>query len=413
MAGRAPISSSRRARPTPCSISLGWFPALWATENLARMKGMSMFRVDHMFGWQTRLDSGLRAALRWWLDELASLVPEELRRRVASLRSRLLLIVDNNGAQLAIENGDRREALGRIDLAAGQPDSVRQLIAAAPQGGRSIAANVVLCLPSDRALRTTVALPLAAERNLDQVIGFEFERLVPFKREDVHYACQIVQRNKAARSLQIELTVVPRQDIQELLRQAQRLDLHVRSIEVAAARPPFVAAQILLDGHDRPARHPRARLAILSLGTVASLLAIASIAIPFVRASSSLETLTAQVADARREAEASISLQKQIDAEIQDQQFLANRKRQTPTMTELLDIITRLTPDDTWLTELQVAGTEIHLIGASSSATTLLGLVDQSPTFRNAAFRSSITQDSKIDRERFDVSAKIAPRSGP
>lgn len=369
-----------------------------------------MFGVDRMFDWQTRFDSGLRAGFRWWFEELAGLVPGELRRKVANLRSRLLLVVDNSGAYLATETGERRQALGRVDLHAGQPESARRLIAAAPQGGRHRNADVVMCLQAERALRTTVSLPLVAERNLDQVVGFEFERLVPFKREDVHYACQIVQRNKTARTLQVELTVVPRQDIQELLRQTRRLDLQVRSIEVAAARPPFVAAEILLDDHDRPARHPRARLAILGLGMVAGLLAVACIVIPFVRASSALDALTAQVADARREAETSISLQKQIDAEIQDQQFLANRKRQTPTMTELLDIVTRLTPDDTWLTELQVAGTEIHLIGASSSATTLLGLVDQSPSFRNAAFRSSITQDSKIDRERFDISARVAPR---
>ena len=372
-----------------------------------------MFRVDQMFGWQTRLDSGLRAALRWWLDELASLVPEELRRRVASLRSRLLLVVDNNGAQLAIENGDRREALGRIDLAAGQPDSVRALIAAAPQGGRSIAGNVVLCLPADRALRTTVALPLAAERNLDQVIGFEFERLVPFKREDVHFAHQVLSRNKAARTLQVELTVVPRIDVQELLRQTQRLDLRITGIEVGATRAHSAPSHILLDEHDGSAAHPRLRYATLGLATLAIVLAVVAIVIPFVRANAALDALTARVADARREAETSLSLQKQIDAEIQDQQFLVNKKRQTPTVTELLDIVTRLTPDDTWLTEFQVTATEIRLVGASSSATTLLGLVDQSPSFHNAAFRSSITQDAKLGRERFDISAKIAPRGGP
>jgi general secretion pathway protein L len=374
---------------------------------------MSMFRVDHMFGWQARLDSGLRTAVRWWLDELASLVPEELRRRVASLRSRLLLVVDKSGAYLAAETGDRREALGRVDLHAGQPESVRRLIASAPQGGRNIAAEVIVCLPAERALRTTVSLPLAAERNLDQVVGFEFERLVPFKREDVYYAHHVLNRNKTARSLQVELTVVPRGELQELLRQTQRLDLHVAAIEVAAGRAPFAAAHIPLDEHDRPASHPRTRLATLGLGTLAILLAITCILIPFVRANSAFDALTAQVADAKREAETSLSLQKQIDAQIQDQQFLVNRKRQTPAMTELLDIVTRLTPDDTWLTELQVAGVEIHLIGASSSATTLLGLVDQSPSFRNAAFRSSITQDSKIDRERFDISARIAPRETP
>jgi general secretion pathway protein L len=372
-----------------------------------------MFRVDHMLDWQARLDSALRGALRWWLDELAALIPEDIRRRVASLRSRLLLVLDEAGAYLAYETGDQREPLGRIDLASGQAGAVRRILATALQGRQHVGTDVVICLPAQRALRTTVSLPLAAERNLDAVVGFEFERLVPFKREAVYYAHRILSRNKAARTLQVELTVVPRSDAEVILQLTKRAGLHAIGFEVGSARPASEASKILLDGSDRPAAHPHARLAIAGLASLVVLLAIAGVIIPFVRANGALETLTTRIAEARREAETSLSLQKQIDAEIQDQQFLINRKRQTPTLTELLDTVTRLTPDDTWLTELQLATGEIHLIGASASATALLGLVDQSPSFRNAAFRSSITQDSKINRERFDIAAKIAPREGP
>jgi general secretion pathway protein L len=370
-----------------------------------------MFRVEHMLDWQARIDSASRAALRWWLDELAALVPEEIRRRVASLRSRLLLVMDEAGAYLAYETGDQREPLGRIDLASGQAGAVRRILA--PLQGRLVGTDVVVCLPAQRALRTTVSLPLAAERNLDDVVGFEFERLVPFKREAVYYAHRILSRNKTARTLQVELTVVPRSDAEVILQLAQRAGLHVIGFEVGAARPASEASTILLYGSDRPAAHPHARLAIASLASLAILLGVAGVIIPFVRANNTWTALTIRVAEARREAETSLNLQKQIDAEIQDQQFLVNRKRQFPTLTELLDTITRLTPDDTWLTELQLATGEVHLIGASASATALLGLVDQSPSFRNAAFRSSITQDSKINRERFDIAAKIAPRESP
>jgi general secretion pathway protein L len=372
-----------------------------------------MFRVEYMLDWQARIDAGLRGALRWWLDELAFFVPEELRRWVASLRSRVLLVVDETGAFLAYETGDHREPLGRIDLQSAQAATVRRMLASTPQGRHAETADIVICLPAARALRTTVSLPLQAERNLEQVIGFEFERLVPFKREAVYYAYRILSRNKVTRTLQVELTVVPRTDAQEISQLAQRIGLQIVGLEVAGSDPASAASSVLLHGNDRPATHPRARLALAALGSVTGLLALACIIIPFVRANNALGSLTAQVAEARREADASLNLQKQIDAQIQDQQSLITRKRQVPTVVELLDTITRLTPDDTWLTELQIATGEVHIIGASGSATTLLGLVDQSPSFRNAAFRSSITQDSKINRERFDIAARIAPREGP
>jgi hypothetical protein len=43
-------------------------------------------------------------------------------------------------------------------------------------------------LDARRALRPTALLPLAAERKLAQVIGFESERLVPFKPSEIYFA---------------------------------------------------------------------------------------------------------------------------------------------------------------------------------------------------------------------------------
>lgn len=369
-----------------------------------------MIQVDRILDWQSGVEPALRGVLRWWLGELASFVPAGLRRRVAGLRSRLLLVGDQFGTSLILENGEQRQPLGPIDLAA--PHSVQRALAASPQGWSGRSANVVLCVPANSALRTVVTLPLAAERNLDQVVGFELERLVPFKREAAYYAHRTLARSKAARNLQIELTVVPRAELDATAQAAQRVGLHATGIEIAGASLADPPAFIPLEGAARPAAPSHARVALASLAGLAALLGIAAIAIPFWQVERARDALGAQVAEARREAEASLDLQKQIDAQLQLQRLLIDRRRQTPTVTELLDIITRLTPDNTFLTELQIGNGEVHLIGASSSATALLGLIDQSPSFRNAAFRSPITQDSKLNRERFDISAKIALRVG-
>ncbi|MGH7036277.1 MAG: PilN domain-containing protein [Stellaceae bacterium] len=370
-----------------------------------------MFQVDRILDWQRGIEPALRGALRWWLGELASFAPAGLRRRIAGPRSRLLLVRDPVGTALVLENGDQRQGLGPVDLASAR--SVQRALAAAPQGLNRRSANVVLCVPAGGALRTIVTLPLAAERNLDQVIGFELERLVPFKREAAYYAHRVVARSKTARNLHTELTVVPRAEIDAMAQAAQRVGLHATGIEIAGASPGDPAAFIPLEGAPRAAAHSHARIALASLAGLVTLLGIAAIVIPLVKVERARGALGAEVAEARHGAEASLDLQKQIEAQRRDQRVLVDRRRKTPAVTELLDIITRLTPDNTFLTELQIGNDEVRLIGASTSATALLGLVDQSPSFRNAAFRSPITQDPKLNRERFDISAKIAPRGAP
>jgi hypothetical protein len=46
----------------------------------------------------------------------------------------------------------------------------------------------------------------------------------------------------------------------------------------------------------------------------------------------------------------------------------------------------------------------------AKSATALVGLLDRAPDLANAAFRSPVTQDPQLDRERFDITVQIRRR---
>ena len=125
------------------------------------------------------------------------------------------------------------------------------------------------------------------------------------------------------------------------------------------------------------------------------------------------DELAQRVAEAKRRAEASLKLQKEIQETTEAGQYLVSRKRQTTSVSELLNTLTQLLPDDTWLSELQITVGDVQLSGYAASATALLKLLDENAGFSNAAFRSSVTQDSKLGREQFDIAAKIKPRTSP
>ncbi|HEY1506415.1 MAG TPA: PilN domain-containing protein [Stellaceae bacterium] len=359
------------------------------------MDRSAMARAAERLNWPVRVEPVLQGALRWWLGELASFVPAPLRYRVAGLRSRYVLVSDDAGLSLWRETGREREAMGRIHQRT-RLSSQRPL-------------DVVLQMPAERALRIAAPLPLAAERNLDQVVGFEFERLLPFRRNEAYYTHRIVARDKVARNLQIELTAAPRSEIDGVVQAASRAGLHVTAVEIPAAAGDMPSL-IALEKGGEVGTASRGRLVLAALTVLVLVLAAAAVALPFWRAEENRNQLSAAVATARRDAELGAKLQTQIDARLRDQHFLIDRRLHTPTVTELLDALTRLAPDDTWLTEFQITGSDVRLTGASNSATALLGLVEQAPSFRNAAFRSPVVQDSRLGRERFDLGAQIAPR---
>ena len=360
-------------------------------------------------GRQSRLEIALAEAWRWWIGELAACVPSALRHRFAGSRGRLLLVVDAAGDNLIEETGDGRRPLGRIDVDA---PSGRQLASPLPRMRQGEHRPLAIRLDARHALRTTASLPLAAERNLAQVIGFEFERLVPFKQSEVYFAYRVTARDKAVQTIGVELTIVPHAELANIVAALPGLGFQAAEIQVVG--PAVEAPTIIPFASQNPISRSRSgRRVNLALGALAVVLAIACIAIPLWRDQATIESLDAQIANARQKAEASAALQKQIDAESRDQRFLIDRKTLSPAVTELLATLTQLLPDDTYLTELELKGDKVKMVGLTGSATALLAAIAKSPSFRDASFESSITHDTKTNRERFDIGAHIAKRGGP
>jgi general secretion pathway protein L len=187
--------------------------------------------------------------------------------------------------------------------------------------------------------------------------------------------------------------------------------LRVAGAELAAAGPGLVTSPNLLPGERRAVRQSSFAVAVGILLLAILGLGIACAVVPLLQAQALEAELSTRVAAAKERAEASQKLQKAIEEATQDGQFLLTRKRQAASVSEVLRSLTHALPDDTWLVELQVTVSEVQLSGFASSATALLSLLDERAGFSDAAFRSSVTQDAKLGREQFDISAKLKPRA--
>ncbi len=379
-----------------------------AMKKMGYRRQADLSPAERLDALRLRIGQGAKTFRHWWFGELLGLVPETLRQRISGTRSRLHLVMKDGTAELVSSTGGETTSLGAIDLEVSQ--SVGRALALSPQIIER-PAPVCLSLPATDALRTRFFLPAAAERNLDQVVGFEFERVTPFRREEACYAWRISARDKAAHRIEIELTILPKPDVDAIVTAATKAGLRITAIEVAAVASGDPASFIPLEGAEALTSHGRARLVIGWLAATAAFLAVVCVVLPFVRASQQSSRLDVQLVSAQKQAAASLEVEKQIEALTSDRTFLIDRRRHLPTVTGLLDTVTRLTPDDAWLTELQIEGDQIHLSGAAESATGLLGRIDQSKVFSDAGFRSSITQDGELKRERFDISARIVPGS--
>jgi general secretion pathway protein L len=128
------------------------------------------------------------------------------------------------------------------------------------------------------------------------------------------------------------------------------------------------------------------------------------------------EAVNAEIAKRRPAVEAVEKLQKQRDDYRKEIVELVQIRSGEISKGEVLEELTRLLPDTTWIWNLKYNGKEIELSGFADSASDLIPLLDKSPLFEKVEFLAPVTKEMQMrgdgskEKERFKIKAKIEGR---
>jgi general secretion pathway protein L len=99
-------------------------------------------------------------------------------------------------------------------------------------------------------LGKTLTLPLAAERELDQVLGFEMDRETPFKTEEIYWNHRIEGVDRQNGRLSVRRALLPKANLAPLLTAVGQFGIRPRRAEIADG--PDAGAYVPLEGGWRP-----------------------------------------------------------------------------------------------------------------------------------------------------------------
>jgi general secretion pathway protein L len=254
------------------------------------------------------------------------------------------------------------------------------------------AREVLLQVPERLVIRRTLTLPLAAERNLRTVLGFEMDRYTPFKADAVYFAHAVTARLPAKRVLRLSLAAVPRKAV----------DPWLDMLRALGARPGLDAGGMRLELEpDRAARSAWTLRALTALAIV--LLAVAT-ALPLVRKAERAAELQAEVAQARRQAFLAEAARRELHSVVEEEAGVLRQRELRPSALRILQQLALLLPDGDWLTQFELAGTRVRLRGESPNASALVARIEKSGVFADATFDGSVVRLPGTERERFSVS---------
>ena len=151
----------------------------------------------------------------------------------------------------------------------------------------------------------------------------------------------------------------------------------------------------------------------LALGLSAAILLAVAAYLPIHREQMRAAHLEARVAAAKTSADQVLRLRERIDERHTDAKFFTDLKETQPPVVMVLDELTRTLPDDTWLRRFSLSGREVQVSGFAPTASTLVGLIDESEFFDTPRFLSMVTTEPATGLESFKFSFELESQQEP
>jgi general secretion pathway protein L len=369
---------------------------------------------------------GLLGFFGWWKRELSAAMPAALRAFFERRRARPVLAFDGNTATLwrptEASGGVAMAESARIALDGESPvvaSAGRAALAPLAATGRT--PQVIVSLSPRASLRKTLTLPTAIEDHLRQALAYDLDRHTPFKPDELYFDAIVADRDPARNTLRVELAAARRSIVDEVVRQAESFGARVVAVTVDPPRTAYASPIDLLPEDRRlpSLRHARWQLLLPALLLAAGV--VAALALPVWQKREEAIALTHASDEALQRAQVSDALRSQLERRVNDYNFALERKYAFPSALQALDDVTRILPDDTWLTQLELHTTrsgkdvqrELTLRGESANAGRLVSLLEDSKLFTQSAPRSPTTKIQPGPGEIFDVSTHVKPLPQP
>ncbi len=268
--------------------------------------------------------------------------------------------------------------------------------------------RIEIVLKSARFLFQPLELPKRAAEFLDGIVRTQIDRLTPWSAVDAVYGWT-PPIDIANDRIVLVITATARATVAPYVQ--AMADLGAKAVAVATTAPGDEANAPHLNVFEHKAASVidvrRIRQALVTVFLVSGLAAVASVGVSAV-VSDNLDTERQQLQHRIAERRAAMRLGSDGSGGT-GQAVLEHRKQTTPSSVIVLEALSKLLPDHTYVTELRIEGDKVQVVGITHDAPSLIQLLEQSPYFTRATFFAPTTRSPEDPGERFHVEARIKP----
>ncbi len=322
----------------------------------------------------------------WWLARIQELLPTALTAAVSHQRDGLVVETAPGGLLTASfrTRGKRQSTT---------------LGAAARLAGRKL---IMLHPPAGTVLQKTHMVPTMPSGQLQRVLHHELARITPFTAADLIWHWQArTQASNRARTV-VTLTMVPRQALAAVVSALKDVGLKPDFVEGGPTERPILLPIDAVSGRTLGS-NPTRMLAwgCLALAITALLLPVGLQALALYQTETAIEDLQPTIAQVD-------ALRRRMAAGDAGRDILTQEAERNGDVLQTLAAVTRILPDDTYLTDFALRERHMTISGRSASAPRLITALSADAAISNTAFAAPVTRIEGASSDLFSIKADVA-----
>ncbi|MCK5667878.1 MAG: PilN domain-containing protein, partial [Gammaproteobacteria bacterium] len=244
--------------------------------------------------------------------------------------------------------------------------------------------------------------------NLREVLGYEMDRRTPFSVEQVYYDYLLEENGEGNNQLKVQLFASPKEHIDQMLKLLD--SWHIKPDVINVIDPGInINTLNLLPAEKRNADNSQqANNLTLLLVVTAFCLFLAVLYVPLIKQDDVLSQLETEISTNRDVVTKLKDLKLHKEALLDRASFLISKRNDYIPVIELLNELTRIIPDDTWLIRFSLTNGELQLQGESTVASSMIQLIESSDILNDVKFRSPVITNAATKKDKFNISAKLS-----
>jgi general secretion pathway protein L len=341
--------------------------------------------------------NSLRGIIDAWTGTVASTIVAALERMVAP---RVVRLVEGEGGAFALEAAKLDNGPKQLSFEDGKFEGAN--LAQIARGSR-----VEIVLRPARFLFRPLELPARAADFIEGIVRAQIDRLTPWSAAEAVFGCSPPVAH-GSESITTEIAAAPRRLAMSYVEAVSPFHPSAIAIVTEAGGGGHIKVfEQKSRGAIDPVRLSRTLQAVLALAAVAAV--VGSVAASYLA-----DSLSAQERELERQiTQRRAALRGDGGGERSPLALLERRKYETPASVIVLESLSRILPDHTYVTEMHLSGNKIQIGGITRDAPALIPLIEQSQHFTRATFYAPTTRSSTDPGERFHIEAQIEPRNAP